>query len=330
MRRTVVRLAGVGVVLFLVGCWKTGLIDEYEDPDPLALPEPQCHGSDITLATALPKVMILLDVSSSMNDGTPSKWRQARGALIEILDQYRGTNIEFGFDVFPKRGGGCVSNKPIVQDTRKNNVDKIIDSINELIPEQATTTPLYQGLKRFTQKEYAKEFVSGDQPGFLLLVSDGADSCGTHPAVAIVPAQPSDLQQVTADLLTDRGVRTLVIGFGEEVSEKQLDAIAQAGGTEFSEYLDVQNKDQLEQAFDTILASVSSCTVFPIEKIDRGSKDHLNLYLDDELIELVPDCREGTGWIWLGNNRDSIQLCEETCAEMEEDLSRLSAAIECD
>ncbi len=281
---------------------------------------------DIELAPA--RMMILQDVSGSMTEGTPTKWQQAKQALIGMFNNFN-LNLEFGFDKFPNNAL-CGVGQPVVSDCAQDNAANIVGAINNISP--VGGTPLYVAMKRFTDQSYAPNFLSPDATSYLLVVSDGTDTCGINGnPYAAQGATAQQLASITSELLTNHEIQTFVIGFGAGADPAQLNAIATAGGTSMTNYIDAQNQQQLEQALNTIGSSAVSC-VYDIGEQDDNDvdMDEVNFYFDDNVVGYDEACDKETGWTWANDEKSRVEFCQAACDELQSgDVEKIEATFGC-
>jgi hypothetical protein len=223
------------------------------------------------------RVLVLLDRSSSMGGlVSPTKWDEAREALAALLADPAVSAVEWGLGVFPSGGGDCETSRQIVlavPEATREGIDGYFASNG---PDG--DTPLLEAYGRLLDTSAA----GLDDPayqGFVLLVSDGADTChergceqgcGLFDAACVERCEGEAAREVVrglgetaARLRDEHGVRTFVIGFGSGVSADELSAIARNGGTAHGQWLEASDVDQLVAAFDEIAAEMLECT--PIE-----------------------------------------------------------------
>ncbi len=283
-----------------------------------------CDTQEINISVKLPKLMILQDTSSSMvmEDGQPvEKWNQAKAALIKLVADFE-TKVAFGLDYFPDGSGfisTCGVNGPVISDAAATNAQTIIDHLNAEEPEGST--PLYNGMAMFKNPAYAPGFLADDANSYLLVVSDGADKCG----IADNPmgqVNPETLGQLTTELLQDHDIKSFVIGFGDGVAPDELNAIAQNGGTDFTEYLIADDQASLEEALTAIVETLVSCT-YTVEHPDDPmvDVDNVNFYFEidgeEELVLYDADCAVGVGWTWRDPEHTIVEFCGEACETVE-------------
>jgi len=274
-----------------------------------------CDEQDFDIELSPVRLMILQDVSASMTEGSPTKWSQAVPALTSLLTTWQGQQIEFGFDVFPDNSQplwGCGVSDPILIDTSPGTEGDIIDYLNDTgnTPNGAST-PLYCGMANFLEPSYAPVFSEAGVQSYLLVVSDGADLCGVNCSIWGA-ANASQLGQVTADLLAG-GIKTFVIGFGADVSESQLDAIALNGGTPFDTFFEATDQSDLEAAFEAIAYEVISCVYDVQDPNATADPENVNFFFDGEIVYNDPGCEVGTGWTWVDETHTQVEFCPDAC-----------------
>ena len=185
-------------------------------------------------------VLIVLDRSGSM--ASWGKWTSARSALTKLTNSYNNA-IHFGLMMFPGPGGTCA--KGIIDVPNQANAKgKVQWALNKTGP--AGNTPMAASLA------FAKNYIKGSKKAkrFVLLITDGVPNC--------TPSNP--LPEVNA--MRSMGIKTFVVGFGLGVDAKQLNSLAQAGGTAkagFTKYYQANNPTDLAKALATIGGLVSCC-----------------------------------------------------------------------
>jgi von Willebrand factor type A domain-containing protein len=273
-----------------------------------------CSEQDFTIEFVPTRMMILQDVSGSM---IGNKWTQAKAALIAVLQQWVNKNeIEFGFDIFPD-DQSCGVDKPVVVDASNGQTQKIINYLQTPGFEPNGSTPLCTGMRRFNPNDfsgYSPQFNSPDANSYLLIVSDGMDSCGGPKPCGGTFGSPN-FTLLTTDLL-DAGVKSIVIGFGGDSSLQKLNVIAANGGTQFNKYIDAQNQAQLQAAFEEIASSVVAC-IYDIDEPDaKADPDEVNFYFDGDVVGYADDCSGGVGWTWVDNTHSQVEFCDQECEKL--------------
>lgn len=287
--------------------------DSDGDADIIIDSDEACGEWDLELDMVPSRLMILQDLSSSMNQGSPSKWAQAQTALRGLMDTFGDSRIlEFGFDIFPDTDN-CNTFDPLVLDSAPANGEMIRNIVNLVAPSR--TTPLYMAMSNFLDFSYAPVFSSGELDSYLVIVSDGKDTCGHEPDDDD-DATAEDLGGMTRLLREQLGIMTIAIGFGTDSDPEQLNAIAQNGGTPFSNYIIATDGAALEQTFHEIAAFSINCR-FEIE-VDQTEIDQdidyglVNFYFDGALVGLDRNCATGHGWDWVVPGSEVV-FCDQAC-----------------
>jgi hypothetical protein len=218
------------------------------------------------------RLFVLLDRSGSMSEGTPTKWDQAREALQTLMTGPAAADIEFGFGTFPT-DGNCAIDGLIAYPVPSANAS-IVDSFFTSNSPNGNT-PLGFAFEYLTTDTEAN-LLDSSYLNALLVVSDGVDTCYvdcmTHCAGSPTPFRclmdceteadalvTESLTNSTITLRDTRQIRTYVIGFGADVSDTQLSAIANNGGTMLDRWIPAGNVDDLTAALQTIIDEMWQC-----------------------------------------------------------------------
>jgi len=278
-----------------------------------------CDEQDFAIEYVPVKLMILLDMSGSMVIPS-SKYDHARAAIQGWLIDY-ADNFLFGFDSYPDAwySQSCSVDNPVWFDTGAGQESAISDWLDTHAPQSGSGDPLVMEMdKLLDDPGYAPNFTSDAQPGdpYLLVVADGDDCCGPWGSYSCSNSWVDELSDRTESLL-DAGIKTMVIGYTENADETALNAIAAAGGTQFTSFVEALDQAALENALDTIAASIISCTFELNEPDASADPDNVNFYFDGEVVPYDEDCAQGTGWMWLDEEHTQVEFCEEACAELQ-------------
>jgi hypothetical protein len=278
--------------------------------------------------------MILQDRSSSMTEmiGGETKWEIASSAVGQMTASFDDV-ISFGIDFFNENGNCSVSDQA-ASDTLLANGQNIVDLMIAYGTQQ--TTPLYLGMQNYLDDTHAPVFFSEGAMRYLIIISDGQDSCGSDGTTAGVGPigfniTPDDLTTLTTQIVTDFDIGVFVIGFGSGIDPNQLNAIAAAGGTDFTEYLDAQNAAELETTLNAIAESVVGC-VYELGEYDPSEvdADMVNFYFDEEPVPHDPGCAQNTGWTWLDEDaKNTVEFCDTACNDLKNGVERISAEMGC-
>jgi Mg-chelatase subunit ChlD len=287
-----------------------------------------CGGTNFNIAIAPVRIMILQDISASMNNGTPTQWSQAKTALESMLDDVENADIEFGLDVFPSTStGACTVDATVLIDCNSGQADAIKTKLNSITPSGAT--PLCQSLVRFLKDTAAPRFTAKDADSYLLLVSDGEDMCGGDPnppcGGEFVPDFPT-----LAKNLKNEGIFTYVIGFNinSGAAMTQLNHISKNGGTSYKEFISVSDSVSLQTALDSITGQVASC-IFDIAPPPGVDPNEVNFFFDGNVVPYDDGCAQGTGWTWVDKTtKDAVRFCDQACEELST-VSEVTAEFGC-
>jgi Mg-chelatase subunit ChlD len=209
----------------------------------------------LAAATPCPNVMIVLDISASMDDtpspgGTgPSKLDLAKTAILRLLSRY-GSRMPFGLTTFSNPGGDCYSGIDVLADPADNNAANIAGQVQALVTTLSTNTG--EAIKTVAA---LKSMHDASRPGsYIILITDGEPNC-PDPTTAKEPAYT--VSQIQA--ASDAGVKTFVIGFGQlpAADQSAMNMMAQAGGEPCTtcgskKFYAAESDTQLNDAIDAI------------------------------------------------------------------------------
>lgn len=217
-----------------------------EPLDPSGNPGPQgaCGGEVFQSSKVQANFLIVLDHSGSMMSkvgGTP-KWSSAVTALKSITTQY-DDQVRFGLQLFSTQTKTCDPGKVDVAIG-----DRTATAIAAALPATANgnQTPIGGALSVAAMNPGLDD---QSRANFVLLVTDGIENCNGDPAA-----------QVSA--LAARGIKTYVVGFGNEVNANNLSQMAIAGGTArntMPRYYQADSPTELTQAFSAIAQGAVGC-----------------------------------------------------------------------
>jgi len=226
-------------------------------------------------APCLLRIFVLLDQSGSMTEGSDtggeSKWQQARTALDAVMTSPAAADIEWGMGLFPT-DGDCGIDGTVVDPIPGASAASVDSYFSSHDPNG--NTPLAFVFEHFTTETESNLY----DPAYhnaLLLVSDGVDTCyvdcmtrcagSPTPFRCLMDCETESETLVGESLLAStlalrdtRQVRTFVIGFGSGVSDTQLAAIADNGGTGVP-WIAAGNVADLTAALQTIVDEMWEC-----------------------------------------------------------------------
>lgn len=209
-----------------------------------------------------PSIMLLVDVSGSMDEAIDSgdkepssKWHVATTALAGLVERW-SDRIDFGLDVFPN-SGNCDVDAPVRRDIERDTPAHLITAALPMAP-YGHSTPMYCALANFTDPEYAPGFSGSASPKFIVLLSDGADLCGTSCSI-FGDATPGDFEALARDL-AGRGITVMPVGFCRETESEQLQALARGSKSFFGTYLDAEDEQRLDESLELIAQAAAGCS----------------------------------------------------------------------
>ena len=171
---------------------------------------------------APPRVMVVLDKSSSMQTGTidgVTKWSLAVDALDQVMVGLE-SEAEVGLMTFPRPsqcGPGGLDVAPAL-----GNRAAILGALGDPPPSAGNYTPMAQTLEAAAAEP---TLVGADAPRYVVLISDGWQWCS--------PYDPNTrFDGVDAvEQLSAQGVTTFVVGFGGATDALALNLMAVQAGT---------------------------------------------------------------------------------------------------
>jgi hypothetical protein len=118
--------------------------------------------------------------------------------------------------------------------------------------------------------------------------------------------------------LVDGGINTLVIGFGDQISNPaQLDAIAQNGGTGVDTHFKAADEKALAQQLTDILYRLIGCNYEIGEQEEKEvDLDNANFFFDGKAVGHDKKCAKGKGWTWADKDRTKVKFCEAPCKKL--------------
>jgi hypothetical protein len=265
-----------------------------------------CEGVAFAAMPIVPNMMIVLDKSGSMTedlegdcprldnsndcvyppdngtkdnpayDGPPDKWAVATDAMSAVLDSH-GSKVRFGLVTFASNSS-CGTGHVRV-DTGPNTKAMIQSVMNTTSPIGAT--PIGATLNALVGYNGLDD---GNRTNYVLLVTDGQDTCGGNASGA-------------AGNLYDQNprVKTFVVGFGGGVNAGELNQTAVEGHTDrpgATKYYQADDATELQNALDTILGSVLSCEY----QLDQVPEDLSQLYVYADGDPVDRDQTQTDGW----------------------------------
>jgi hypothetical protein len=223
----------------------------WRDPEPC--PDGMiCPGSRCVDVACVPAVVFLTDRSSSMSANWPLVW----SSVAAITGQH--PDLLYGLVPFPGSGGECTTGAGQGVGVSAGNA-AVLDDWFDGHPATYRSTPLLatvQWLAAHVDDVWGRAKANG----YLVVVSDGADSCAcdTYSGTAQTDCVVSGLETAAGGLL-DQGIRTYVIGYNYSDDPAELNALAENGGTPWTAYVPAGDEAALVDAFGLLLADLKLC-----------------------------------------------------------------------
>jgi hypothetical protein len=304
---------------------------------------PVCAEQEFMIKPKQATVMFLMDYSSSMvtsdSPGAPSRWSQAVTAITTLLNSISNPYLSFGLDYFPDGSGNapvngmiadCGVKNPVKRDCAANNQQNIINDLMNIPepPGNGNMTPMWCAMNNFNTASYAPGCVSADVDPYLVVISDGSDTCGLDCNCTDTPdtcgnpeygATVSDFSSL-ATTLCSNSVKTFVISFGlgGSVDSYKLNAIASNGCTTMTAFLDATDGNELLDVFNKIINSIVVCD-YDVTQPDktRADPDQVNIKFDNTTLRRSDyDCESSDGWQWTNSDHTRMHLCKQSCDQL--------------
>jgi hypothetical protein len=270
-------------------------------------------------------MVILLDRSGSMS-GT--KWTQAKAAITDIVNDW-DDQVSFGFDVFPDGSycdgysDYCGVLNPVVRTCSYDNAANIITSMNSYSA-SGGWTPLYCAMAAFNSAAtYAGACVGTDVETYLVIVSDGADTCTQNCTSANCESGSSvtaaSLGTLAASLYSVQAIKSIAIGFGSGAPVAQLEAIATNGGMGLADgYFPATDGAALEAALNVIVSNAVTCVYEVDDPAASADPDAVNFYFDGDVVVNIDiaDCATEDGWAWTDSSHQYVEFCGVYCDQI--------------
>ncbi len=282
-----------------------------------------CGEQEIDLELAGVKVMLLVDASGSMNDdiaGGADKWSATTDAIEMMVNHPELKDTWFGLHVFPNMWldlvPTCDTEPSPVIEVAPNTGQQIVEWMRHNPPSTVAFTPLLDGLEYYlgaidTPLQDAKT------ANYIVLLSDGADNC--YQTLLTDPYRKLNVLAGIADDLKDIShIKTVVVGLGDEVSEEELNAVAQNGGSTFGQFIPATDSATLNQAFEEIAKSIRPCRYLLTSPSTIWDSTKVNFYFDGEVVER--DRKHLDGWDWTKNDELEVEFYGPACQKIKDNL----------
>ena len=300
--------------------WDTAInVDEDDTEGVDTIDEENVCGQWIMSPPSKISVMILLDTSASVLPSIeiPDKKSQIAQDIADSLQSF-GSIVELGLDYFPS-GAGCEVADFVSMDSAPYQEK----AIAELLTSMTFTgeAPLLLSMKNFTDTTYAPNFLNTIYPSNLLVIASGEDSCTDSDCDSGSCSSSAEELKAVTKQLSEKGVKTYVVGVGKRTGQKNLNAIASNGGTNLDKALWASDEESLNEALERVRDHIISCTLYlDLNQIQFfGSYAGLQscaLYFDGKPIGYDSQCAAQKGWRWNDEALESATLCRDACDQI--------------
>jgi hypothetical protein len=232
-----------------------------------------------------PDIIILMDMSGSMTEGTPTKYEQTADAVSSVVTQLEtaGAPIWWGLLFFPT-DGDCAVDAATLVPPAAGNAATISSTINGTSP--GGNTPAHKAVQAGTAWYNG---ATDDRAHYLLIATDGQPNC--DPSAPVIPktCQPANPVNCAANEICQpipmlggicvpadggpavaaiteaaaAGIKTYVIGIDLDGTNSTMNMMAEAGGTARPgnvKYYPVADQAEMVSALESITLQIISCT----------------------------------------------------------------------
>lgn len=273
----------------------------------------QCGVLDVTVEALAPTVIVLADRSGSMTTvmggGAQTRWEVLSEVLVDptsgIITSLAGS-IRFGVTLYSNDGTTCPT--MVEEPPATNNVDALAALFQNNDP--VGDTPTGESLELVADALDADAGAMGDK--IIVLATDGEpDTCAMpNPQ----EGQPEAL--AATQYAFGLGIRTFVIGVGDENTASHMQNMANAGqgvqaGEPDAEFYVALDQAELVSAFAEVFANARHCKLELSQDLDQTSAAACTLEVDGQVVPFGdPD-----GWELDAPNR--AQLVGAACESIQ-------------
>ena len=221
-----------------------------------------CEGEAFEPTLIPPNLLVVFDQSGSMNEpggGGMSKLQIAKAAVEGLVTGY--PSIRYGLSPYPNGNNNCNPGQ-IQVGIADNTGSTVLTATNAL--NAGGGTPIGRTLNAHLGYAGLQDV---DHPNFILLITDGDDTCNNSNGPAAASAHLA------------QGTKTFVVGFGQQVDANELNQMAENGGTAFAgatKYYQADDATQLNAALDAIGGSALGCNFMLNADMDASIFVHFN------------------------------------------------------
>jgi hypothetical protein len=306
--------------------------DDEEEP-------PTCSSTSATATAVPPNVMLVLDKSRSMvlyswdDDGLAqteevTRWHSLHRTVEAVAEQY-AAGMSLGLTMFPSaQATADIDDACLVEAEPDVAVGSHTAADLLAVMPEADELDLYGATPAAAGVATARAHLAGlddGRPAAIILVTDGAANCNADmQGNDKFEFYDEDLPELVAEAWLFDSIPTYVVGIDiQETSEhpftqprEKLEELAQLGGVPREGtvgFYDASDADALLVALDEIAAEVS-CTV-ELGQAPTGP-DELVISIDGDVFPRLDSCEDGSGWIYVTEDLQTIELCNSACEAM--------------
>ena len=286
-----------------------------------------CADQDVTFDVQTPTVVLLIDQSGSMtaNFGNTSRWEAVRDALTDPVDgvvAQLASQVRFGLTLYTSFDGFDGGTCPVLTEVPPalDNYQAIADTFAMNQPEE--DTPTGESIEAVTQTLLADPWPDDK---IIVLATDGEpDTC------AVPDPQNGQAESIAAaQAAFNQGIKTFIIGVGNQVSQQHLQDMANAGqgvgpNDPDAPYYQPANKAALVQAFEDIINGVRSCVLTLNGMIVQGMEESCTVTVNG--MDVPFDDPNG----WKVNSPSEIELVGQACDAIQEGTVEIDVVCTCD
>jgi Mg-chelatase subunit ChlD len=237
-------------------------------------------------------LLFLLDASGSMTEKLEgvSRWDSAKAALLDLLDSGLPKFANVGLIVYGHKGSSSLSDQKVscqgmelLDPLSGVDVERTQELVNEVEPKG--WTPLTGALNLAGKVLEGKDFAQN----FVILLSDGKETCGGDPARSARELYESGVEVVTN-----------VVGLAVNEDERQqLELIAQSGGGRF---FSANTRNELGEAL--VLAAEA---IRLWDQVNQCVLDNLSVYGECINVQYLRSLNYVDNLrLYIGKNRGSV------------------------
>lgn len=296
-----------------------------------------CGESEITVAPAVPQIMLVLDKSHSMvsnawdHDGDAgtapvTRWHSLHDVVAQLGGDLGG-NMEIGALMFPSVALTSNDSATACEVPASPDVAVGLDNGAAIVAAMpaADSDEIWGGTPTSAAIATAAaelRALDGDAPKAIVLVTDGAANCMEGVAEnEMFTRYDDDLAPLVADTFTDDGIPTYVVGIDivdELVDVPHInphDALAEvaiAGGAARDgedAFYNTRDEGELTAALGEITGALQ-CQL-PLTDVP-AVPSRVHLVLDGDDVGYSADCSDANGWRYVGDGT-AVELCSAAC-----------------